>query len=95
MGPKDSFRLVTEDIAGRGVGLICAFLFLAWAVMSMFDYADMQDRKAEIEAKKAALVQAHIDALNKLSHPCGATIRDGYTSVTMNPERCVRIAEGK
>lgn len=98
MGPEDFDQQAPsarEQLTGGAIGSVCAFIFLAWAALSYLDYSDLQDRKAEIEAKKAALVRAHLEALNTLSHPCAATMRDGYTSVTMKPERCVKVAEGK
>jgi hypothetical protein len=96
MGPNDSIRLVAEGIAGRA--LLILAIVACFAMAGGFDYADQvaseakdkQDRAARI----AAYVDFHKDAI-RLSHPCGATIRDGMTSVTMGPERCVRVKETK
>lgn len=95
MKDTDSFNLLGEQLAGRALGLIGALLFLAYVLTSSWDYADKLEMEALEKAERALLIQAHMEALGKLSHPCGATISDGWTSVTMSPERCVRVAESK
>lgn len=95
MKDSDSFNLLGEQLAGRALGLIGAFLLVSYVVTSHWDYADKLEAEAKAKAERAEMIQAHMEALGKLSHPCAATIRDGMTSVTMSPERCVRVAEGK
>ena len=95
MKDSDAFNLLGEQLAGRAIGLIGAFLLIAYVVTSTWDHADKLEMEALAKAERALLIQMHMEALGKLSHPCQATIRDGMTSVTMSPERCVRVAEGK
>lgn len=98
MGPEEFDQQEPSalgKITGPGAGFIGFLLVLAWAMTSAWDYSDQLDREAEMKAERAALVQAHLEALNKFSHPCQATVAQGLTSVSMSPERCVTVAEGK
>src|SRR3954466_13669960 len=83
-----------ERTAGRILGL---FVIVGmFATVGGFDYADQIASEAKAKQDRAARIAAYVDFHKdaiRLSHPCGATIRDGMTSVTMGPERCVRVKE--
>lgn len=91
--PVETF---TERASGRFLLLLA--VVACFATVGGFDYADQVASQAKAkqdrEARIATYVQIHSDSF-RLSHPCGATISQGMTSVTMSEPRCVRVKEEK
>ena len=91
-------RPARESFADRASGrfLLLLAVVACFATVGGFDYADQVASQAKAKQDRAARIAAYVDFHKdaiRLSHPCGATISQGMTSVTMSEPRCVRVAE--
>lgn len=86
-------RRRVEKIAGR---ILLALTLAGIAGMAgNFHYADDIEAEAEAKQARADRIEAMVAAHRSFSHPCMATVSQGMTSVSMSPERCVTVREGK